>query len=199
VIIGGGDNNSQRQIVIPSATTTPAVNRIATGNFGSRLAGFTVSGGYDLPAGPLILTPIARFLYQHTGVDAFSEQGAMGADLQYGSSSVNTVVTFLGGDAQYPVNTSFGALYPIARFRWAHQYNPGNTNVSVAYSNDASPGLLSSFILPGTPTSKNYFDLGVGISLQLSGNASGFINYDAIVGISHTSFNTFTGGIRMMF
>jgi uncharacterized protein with beta-barrel porin domain len=206
-IIGGGNNDSQRHIVIPSISSNvpanvmaaPAVDRFATGSFGSRIAGFTVSGGYDLPAGPLILTPIARFLYQHTGVDAFTEQGALGADLQYGSSSVNTVLTFIGGDAQYPVNTSVGTLFPIARFRWAHQYNPGNTNVSVAYSNDTSPGLLSSFILPGTPTSKNYFDLGVGISLQLFRNASGFINYDAILGISHTSFNSFTAGIRMMF
>jgi hypothetical protein len=27
---------------------------------------------------------------------------------------------------------------PIARFHWAHQYSPGNTAVSVAYSNDPS-------------------------------------------------------------
>jgi outer membrane autotransporter protein len=199
VIIGGGNNDSQRHVVIPSVGPTPAVDQFATGSFGSRTAGFTVSGGYNLPAGPLILTPIARFLYQHTGVAAFSEQGALGADLEFGSSSVNSVLTFLGGDAQYPVYTSFGALYPIARFRWAHQYNPGNTNVSVAYSNDTSANLLSSFILPGTPTSKNYFDLGVGVSVQLSGNLSGFINYDGILGISHTSFNSFTGGIHMMF
>ncbi|MBV8118829.1 MAG: autotransporter outer membrane beta-barrel domain-containing protein [Alphaproteobacteria bacterium] len=53
--------------------------------------------------------------------------------------------------------------------------------------------------MPGTPTSKNYYDLGVGVSLQLSARASGFVNYDAILGISHTSFNSFTAGIRMMF
>jgi outer membrane autotransporter protein len=200
-IVGGGNNNSQRHIVIPSANpdTTPPVDRIATGSFGSRIAGFTVAGGYNLPAGPLILTPIARFLYQYTGVDAFNEQGAVGADLQFGSSSVNSVLTFLGGDAQCPVNTSFGTLYPIARFRWAHQYNPGNTNVSVAYSNDTSGSLLSNFILPGTSTSKNYYDLGIGVSFQVSTRVSGYINYDSILGISHTSFNSFTAGIRMTF
>jgi outer membrane autotransporter protein len=134
----------------------------------------TFSSGYDLPFGPL-----------------------QGAELQFGSSSVNTVLSFLGADAQYIMNTPFGVLYPIARFHWAHQYSPGNTAVSVAYAND--PSLLSTFVLPGTPTSTNYFDLGIGIALQLSTNSSGFINYDSILGLSHTSYNSFTAGIRMSF
>jgi outer membrane lipase/esterase len=198
-IIGGGNNDSRRHVLIPSADpSTPSVDRVATGNFGSRIAGFTLASGYGLPFGAFLLTPIARFLYQHTGVDAFSEEDALGANLQYGSSSVNTVLTFLGADAQYTMNTSFGALYPIARFHWAHQYSPGNTAVSVAYSNDPTT-VLSSFILPGTPTSRNYVDLGVGVSLQISGNTSGFINYDSILGLSHTTYNSFTAGVRMMF
>jgi outer membrane autotransporter protein len=198
-LFGGGNNNSQRHIIIPSNTDLMAVDRIATGSFGSRVVGVTAASGYDLPFGPLVLTPIARFLYQHTGVSAFSEEGALGADLQYGGSSINTVLTFLGADAQYIVNTSFGPLYPIARFHWAHQYSPGNTSVSVAYSNDPTPGLLSSFILPGTPTSRNYFDLGVGVTLQLSASSSAFINYDSILGISNTTYNSFTAGVRFTF
>jgi outer membrane lipase/esterase len=203
-LIGGGNNNSQRHIVFgtngfdpTTGVTNIAIDRIATGSFGSRVAGMTLASGYDLPFGPLVLTPIARFLYQHTGVKAFSEEGALGADLQYGSSSVNTVLSFLGADAQYAVNTSFGAVYPIARFHWAHQYSPGNTTASVAYSND--PSLLSSFILPGTSTSRNYFDLGVGVTLPVSGNSSAFANYDSILGINHTTYNSFTAGIRLTF
>jgi len=195
--IGGGNNNSQRHIVLPNATNLVG-DGIATGSFGSRIAGFTFAGGYDLPFGPLVVTPIARFLYQHTGVDAFSEEGALGADLQYGSSSVNTVLTFLGADAQYTLPTWFGVLFPIARFHWAHQYNPGNTAVSVAYTNDPT-SVLSSFILPGTPTSRNYFDLGVGVSLPFSSNGSAYINYDVILGINSTTYNSFTAGVRFTF
>jgi outer membrane autotransporter protein len=58
---------------------------------------------------------------------------------------------------------------------------------------------LSNFILPGAQTSRNYFDLGVGVSLQLSGNSSGFVNYDSILGLNHTTYNSFTAGIRMTF
>ena len=98
--IGGGNNNSQRHIALPNASDFVG-NGIATGSFGSRIAGFTLAGGYALPYGAFVLTPIARFLYQHTGVDAFNEEGALGADLAFGNSSVNTVLTFLGADAQY--------------------------------------------------------------------------------------------------
>ena len=144
------------------------------------------------------MTPIARFLYQHTGVDAMTENGALGADLAYGSSSVNTVLTFLGADAQYTVSTSFGPLYPIARFHWAHQYSPGNTAVSVGYSNDPTVALqLSSCRVPRLPgtilTSES------GIALQLSSNSSAFINYDAILGINNTTYNSFTAGVRFTF
>jgi outer membrane autotransporter protein len=203
-LIGGGNNNSQRHIAFGTngsdamtGITDIAIDRVATGNFGSRVGGVTLASGYDLPFGPLVLTPIARFLYQHTGVKAFSEEGALGANLQYGSSSVNSVLSFFGADAQYMVNTPFGPLYPIARFHWAHQYSPGNTAVSVAYSND--PSLLSSFILPGVSTSRNYFDLGVGITLPFSTTRSAFINYDSILGINHTTYNSFTAGIRLNF
>jgi outer membrane autotransporter protein len=151
-----------------------------------------------LPYGSFVLTPIARFLYQHTGVDAMTENGALGADLAFGGSSVNTVLTFLGADAQYTMPTSFGVLFPIARFHWAHQYSPGNTAVSVAYSNDPT-SVLSNFILPGTPTSRNYFDLGVGVSLPFSSNGSAYINYDVILGINNTTYNSFTAGVRFTF
>jgi outer membrane autotransporter protein len=198
--VGGGNNNSQRHIVIPStnpvANQQAPVDQIATGSFGSQVQGVSVSGGYALPFGQLVVTPTLRFLYQHTGVDGFSENAAS-VNLRYGSSRVNTVLSSLGADAQYTISTPLGSLYPFGRFYWAHQYSPGNTTVSAAFVNDAT--VLSTFILPGTPTSTNYFDIGVGVGLQLSGNSSAFINYDSILGISHTTYNSFTAGVRFTF
>ena len=55
---------------------------------------------------------------------------------------------------------------------------------------------MTLFILPGTPTSTNYFELGVGFGLQLSRNSSAVINYDSILEISHTTYNSFTAGVR---
>ena len=95
------------------------------------------------------------------------------------------------------MNTPFGPLYPIARVHCAHQYSPGNTAVSVAYSND--PAQLSSFILPAASTTRNYFDLGVGVTLQLTSNSSAYLSYDSILGLSQTTYNAFTAGVRMNF
>ena len=196
-LIGGSNNDSRRHIVLPNTVEGLPGDRIATGSFGSQVQGLSLSGGYSLPFGALILTPTARLLYQHLGVDAFSENGALGADLQFGSTSLNTFLSFLGAEAQYTISTPLGVLSPLARFHWAHQYTADNTAVSVAYSND--PSLLSSFILPGAQASRNYFDLGVGLALQVSRNGSAFINYDSILGLNHTTYNSFTAGIRMTF
>jgi outer membrane autotransporter protein len=198
-LVGGGNNNSQRHIVITpgaNSTATP-INSIATGSFGSQVQGVTVSTGYALPFGPLVVTPIVRFFYQHTGVDGFGENAAQGVNLRYSSSRVNTVVSSLGADAQYTISTPYGALYPSARFHWAHQYSPSNTTVSPTFTNDATQ--LSTLILPGTPTSADYFDLGAGVGLQLSNSRSAFINYDSIFGISHTTYHSFTAGVRFTF
>jgi outer membrane autotransporter protein len=200
--VGGGSSNSQRHIVIPS--TNPGgpnnnpqpVDQIATGSFGSQVQGVSVSGGYTLPFGALVLTPTLRFLYQHTGVDGFNEN-AFSVNLRYDSSRVDTVLSALGGDAQYTLNTQFGLLYPTARFYWSHQFSPSNTTLTPSFINDAS--LNSAFVMPGTPTSRNYYDLGVGIALQLSRNSSVFINYDSIIGISQTTYNSFTAGVRFTF
>jgi outer membrane autotransporter protein len=196
-LIGGGNNNSRRHIILPNTVEGLPGDRIANGSFGSQVQALSLSGGYSLPFGALILTPTARLLYQHLGVDALTENGALGADLQFGSTSLNTFLSFLGAEAQYAISTPLGVLNPLGRFHWAHQYTPGNTATSVAYSND--PSLLSSFILPGAQSSRNYFDLGVGLALQVSRNGSAFINYDSILGLNHTTYNSFTAGIRMTF
>jgi outer membrane autotransporter protein len=198
-LVGGGNTNSQRQIVIPNnPNPSMSINQIATGSFGTQTQGVNVSSGYVLPFGPLVVTPIVRFSYQHTGVDGFSEN-APSLNLRYNSSSINTVLSSLGADAQYTISTSFGLLYPMVRAHWWHQFSPGNTSVPLAYVNDGTANVLSNLILPGTPTSKNYADLGVGVGLQLSRSGSAFINYDSILGISHTTYNSFIGGVRFTF
>jgi outer membrane lipase/esterase len=195
-LIGGGNNNSRRHIVLPTIQDLPG-DRIANGSYGSQVQGLSLSGGYSFPFGALILTPTARLLYQHLGVDAFSENGALGANLQFGSTSLNTFVSFLGAEAQYTIRTPFGVLYPLARFSWAYQPTSNHNLVLLGYSSD--PIGLSNFILPGAQTSRNYFDLGVGVSLQLSGNSSGFVNYDSVLGLNHTTYNSFTAGVRLTF
>jgi outer membrane autotransporter protein len=190
--IGGGNNDSQRHVVIPGL-----LDRTASGSFGTRTYGASLGGGYAFPIEALTLTPTARFEFRRMESDSFTETGGSGVDLTYGNSQQNAVLTFLGGQAQYAISTSFGVVSPTAKFEWAHQYNRGNTTIGVAYSND--PTLLSTFTLAGEAPSRNYYDLGVGVALQLANNWSGFVNYDAILGVSHTSFNSFTAGVRFSF
>jgi outer membrane lipase/esterase len=193
--IGGGDNDSQRQIIIPGLPG--GADRFATGSFGSRTYGLAVGGGYNIPMGAWTLTPTARLEFHRVESDGFTETGANGLDLTYGNSGQNAFLSFIGGQASYAISTSFGVLTPTAKLQWAHQYNRGQGTVTIAYSND--PSLLSSFTLPGDTPSRDYGDIGIGLAAQFAGNMSGFINYDAIVGISNTSYNSFTAGLRFNF
>lgn len=196
--IGGGNNSAQRQVVIPSVSPTIAtVDRTMTGNFGSSNYAASLGGGYNLPFGALVVTPTARFQYDYAKSNSFSENGGAGIDLSYGSSNHRDILSFIGGQVRYTLNTTWGPLTPMARFEWAHQYNSGNNSVSVAYSND--PLLLSSFAAPSDRASRDYFTLGAGLSLQLAASRSLYFTYDAIVGLNHTTFNSLTGGLRITF
>lgn len=196
--IGGGDDSSRRVVFIPSLSPTMAtVNRTATGSFGTRNYAASLGGGYNIPFGAWVLTPTARFQYTYSRADSFNENGGSGVDLTYGSSNYNAVQSFIGGQLRYTLVTGWGPLTPTARFEWAHQYNSGNTAVSVAYGND--PLFLSNFSMPGPPIDHDYFDLGVGATLQTAPNRSLYLTYDAILGLSHTTYNSLTGGIRIAF
>jgi uncharacterized protein with beta-barrel porin domain len=195
--IGGGSSDSRRHIVIPSTTGIPGIDRFAAGSFGNRSYGASLGGGYAVPLGLWTLTATGRFQYDREHADGFTESGASGADLTYGTTAHNAFLSFLGGQAQYTVPTAWGTFAPLARFEWAHQYNRGNTAVSVAYAED--PSLLSSFVLPGDVNNHDYYDVGVSLAMQFTPATSGFIAYDAILGLDHTSVNSIIGGLRIRF
>jgi outer membrane autotransporter protein len=195
--VGGGSSDSVRHIIINSTTAAPSINRFANGSFGTQTYSAALEAGYAIPIDALTLTPTARFEYRRLGSDSFSESGASGLDLSYGGTSTSAVLSMLGGQASYAISTSFGVLSPTVRADWAHQYNNGNTSLNVTYAND--PTQTSNFVLLGDAPTRNYFDVGAGVAAQLQGDVSLFINYDAIVGLSHTSYNSFTAGVRLAF
>ena len=192
VSFGVGDNDARRHIIIPTVADV-----FANGNFDTQTVGVSLGGGYNFPFGSLTLTPTARFEYHYARSDRFTESGADGLDLTYGSAIERAVLTFLGGQASYAISTDFGVLSPSVRANWAHQYNDGRNSMSIAFVND--PTLTSAFGMPGDAADRNYFQLGIGLAAQFAGNKSAFINYDALVGLNKTSYNTFTAGVRIDF
>ena len=50
-LVGGGNTNSQRRIVIPCTSRGMPINPTATGSFGTQSQGVNVSSGYTLPFG----------------------------------------------------------------------------------------------------------------------------------------------------
>jgi outer membrane autotransporter protein len=198
VMFGGGNTDSRRHIVIPSNNpAVPGIDSFATGSYGIGSDSVNIGTGYVMPFGALTLTPTARFQYLRASSDGFTETGAGGLNLTYGGDHHNSYLSFIGGQAQYAWPTWFGVVYPTARFEWAHQFNSANAAVSVAYSND--PLLLSNFVLPADKVDRNYFDVGVGLGVQLSPTQSAFVTYDAILGLKNTTYNSFIAGVRVVF
>jgi hypothetical protein len=90
VISGGATTILDWHIMhtVPDPASTPSVDRIGTGSFGSRIAEVTLAGGYALPFGAFVLyTDRFRFYTNTPASSAFQRKRCSRANLQFGSSS----------------------------------------------------------------------------------------------------------------
>jgi outer membrane autotransporter protein len=186
--------SSTRRVTIVSATAQPSENRTAEADFGSNQYDVAIGGGYQFSAGAVSITPQARFEYVRTNIDGFTESGAGGLDLQFGSQGLDSVTTAAGLQLSHAVSTSFGILSPTVRGEWIHEF--ANTASSTfKYAND--PTELSRAGLSFDSPDRDYFTLGAGIAATFASGISGFLDYGTVLGLSNISNHVFTLGARI--
>ncbi len=189
--------DARRHIVIPSSGAAAAVDRFADGDFDGWSALVSLSGGYEIRLGSWAVTPAIRLEYQRNHTDGFSETGASGLNLDYGSVNDTSFVTGIGATAVYNISTELGILSPSARLEWVHQFLDGTTAIPVQYSND--PTGLSRFNVAVERNDSDYALAGVGVSLDVGGLGAFFANYGTVLGLRDVEAHAFQVGARFNF
>lgn len=132
-----------------------------------------VDGGYPLPVGPAVVTPVAGVAYSHLNQDSFTETGASGANLAVDSSTTNSLRSSLGAKVGSTFQTDIGKLAPEFRAVWSHEFMDKSQDVTAAY---AAGG--SSFTTSGATPAREIYTLGVGMDLTTEDNLTLSANYD---------------------
>ncbi len=169
------------------------VNRVATGSPSGQEYNINFGLGYDFAVSGFTLTPYGRVEYLNLVTDSYTESGAIGLNLQVGGQRVQSLLTVLGGQASYAWSVPFGVLSPYVRAEWRHEYLNNPRSITAQFVNDP---FGTAFFIPTDSPTRNYADVGGGLSAQFAKGISTFLSFDAILGLTNFTNYQFVGGVR---
>ena len=164
----------------------------------------SLSAGYNFNIGALTFGPTGRLDYVRVDIDAYREHGADPFNLSIRSQNVESLTTAFGGQATYAISTRWGVFLPLVRSEWVHEYEGNSRNVIGSFTTTpattAAP-LVSGIVYQvqtGNPD-RDYFRLGGGVSATFKRGISAFVYYEAVLGLTNFTDNTFHAGVRFEF
>jgi outer membrane autotransporter protein len=169
------------------------VNRTATGSPSGQEYNINFGLGYDFAVKGFTLTPYLRVEYLNLVTESYTETGALGLNLQVVGQRVQSLLTVLGGQVSYAWSVPFGVLSPYVRAEWRHEFLNDPRSITAQFVNDP---FGTSFLIPTDSPTRNYADVGAGVSAQFAKGISAFLSFDTILGLSNFTNYQFVGGLR---
>ncbi len=197
IFSGGWNEYDTRRIL-----QLPGLNQTALGDTRGNDYSFNITSGYDFHEQGLTYGPYGRVSYQNVQIDGYQENpsnpgaAGFGSLATIGKQNAVSLQTALGGQLSYAISTSFGVLMPTARAEWVHEFHDGSRPLNWQFS---SVPTQTSFINLSDGSSRNFANLGAGLSATLTHGASAFLFYEAMVGRDNISEHSINAGVRAEF
>lgn len=144
------------------------VNRTAESNYGGRLFSASVEGGWSLPAGPVVLTPLGSITFARLDQDGYEESGAGAADLTVAAHSRHSLVSGIGLQASLPLETQIGSVVPEVSATWTHEYLTRDLGVETTMA--GNPGEV--YTMLGAEPERDSLRLGAAVAMQADNGSS---------------------------
>jgi outer membrane autotransporter protein len=170
------------------------VTRVAFGSPVGQEYNINLGLGYDFAVKGFTLTPYGRVEYLNLVTDSYTETGAFGLNLLVRGQRVQSLLTVLGGQMSYAWSVPFGVLSPYVRGEWRHEFLNDPRAITAQYVNDPT---LTNIVIPTDSPTRNYGDIGAGVTAQFAKGISSFLSFDAIVGLTNFTNYQFVGGVRL--
>jgi outer membrane lipase/esterase len=155
-----------------------------------------VNTGYDFLVGRFTFGPRAGINYRETTIDAFRESGHTGLELAYDNQIIRSLTTTVGLYGSVAVSTGFGVIVPQATAEYVHEFLDDQRSVGFSFVQDPA---RRRFLFQTDPPDRDYFNLGVGMSMVLANGMQPFLNFRELVGYKDRSSHTVTLGLRVPF
>ncbi|MEC4748726.1 autotransporter outer membrane beta-barrel domain-containing protein [Methylomicrobium sp. Wu6] len=194
---GWNDFDTRRNIQLPG------FNQTAKGKTQGNDYSFNITGGYDFHDQGLTYGPYGRVSYQNVQIDGYQENPSNPGASGFGSlatidkQNADSLQTALGGQLSYAISTSFGVLMPTTRAEWVHEFHDGSRPLNWQFS--SVPTQQTPFSNASDGSSRNFANLGAGLSATFTHGTSAFLFYEAMVGRANISEHSISAGLRAEF
>jgi outer membrane autotransporter protein len=197
VKLGSNDYDTRRRVSRSNAPLQQAVG--ATG--GQELS-FSLSSGYKNNKGAISYGPYGRISYTKAKIDAYTESASSpnvegsGSILSLLDQDVDSLTAVLGGQFSYAISKPSGVYLPQLRFEWEHQFGDNSRDLSAKFVHDPTNSLFS---ISTDDPDRNYFNLGLGVTMAVSGGKSGYLFYETRLGQEDLIQHWIKAGLRFEF
>jgi uncharacterized protein with beta-barrel porin domain len=191
------DYDSTRNIFIPSNSGVPPINTSATANPKGDQWSASIGLGRNFEMGTAIVTPTARLGYIWVKNKSFSENEPVnGLGLAVDARTIRSLQSALGGKISTNVNTAAGVFGPYFSAQWLHEFENDSPSIISKYVNDP---FSTFFAIPTASPTRDYAVLIVGTSATFPNNLSGFLQFNAALGLQNETNYGVVAGIRKQF
>ena len=204
---GRNDFDMARKVQLtaaPGATGTAqglVLDRRFDASTDSNQLGAQATAGYVFGSGATTADVYAGFDYLDIDIDGYREREVDtdgGLALRYGDQDTQSVQSIVGVMVRHASSTGFGVLLPYAGVEWRHEFDNEAQTLDYSYA-FALPGSGVQFRSPTDDPDEDFFELTLGLSAQFANNLFAFVQYNSTAGLSRTSANLITFGLRGVF
>lgn len=150
-----------------------------------------LSGGWNFALGSWTMGPIAAVTYQTVRVNEFTEAGNNSTTMRFNDQERDSLTTSLGAQLVGHLNAGAASFKPFLRATWEYEHKNDPREVRARLVT-----MGGSFALPAYQADDNYVKVDVGLGVQFSKSASGFIAYHTTLDQRDNKQNAVTIGLR---
>jgi uncharacterized protein YhjY with autotransporter beta-barrel domain len=208
---GWGEIDMSRPVLIPLATTggvsggLAPLNAQAKSSTDSEVLSAEAQVGYTFGEGATSWDLYGGLNVTDLEIDRFTETGTP-LGLTYGEQEIDSFKGFLGAAVRRSISTKSGVIVPYVSVEYRYEFDNESRSIDARYT--LSPATNTAFFTNNESDNfdiltddadSDYFDVTVGVSAQFRNNVAAFLQFGTVLGLTDTSANLLTVGIRGAF
>jgi outer membrane autotransporter protein len=155
-----------------------------------------VNSGYDFVFGKFTIGPRVGVLYRENRIDSYRESGNTGLELAYDNQNVQSLTTTVGFFGSMAISTGVGVVVPQVSGEYVHEFLDDQRSVGFRLVQDLAQ---TRFLYQTDPPDRDYFNIGVGVTMVLASGIQPFLSFRELVGYDDRSSHSVSVGVRIPF
>ena len=119
---------------------------------------------------------------------------AGGLNLRVDDQDFESLIGEIGLQTSYAISTDFGVILPQFRGAYKHEFLNNSEKIGALFVQ--STGTVAAFNIRTRDGDEDFFSVGAGASMVLTGGTQAFLSYDTVLGLDDISNHVITLGVR---